>query len=300
MGGRLAGWLFVGGLTAGATLVASPQTFRSRVELVHLPVVVLGRADEPVRGLHADDFEVLDGGQPQPIVSFAEGPPGPSVPLHLGLMLDKSESMDRDIKDASDAAIRFVDELTEVKDITFVEFDQSVRIARFEPPSYPQLIERIRSKAVGQTTALFDAMARYADATIARPGQHLLLVYTDGGDSSRGASAADVRDRLRLGNVMVYAVGYLDHQYGNDRARQQAVLSQLARETGGEAYFPSSPRDTMRFYEQIRAEVQARYTIGYARPDGDARGRFQKVAVRLRRADLRTAKVRTRSGYIGQ
>lgn len=285
-------------VTAVAVLGGAPQTFRSGVALVHLPVVVLDRAGAPVRGLTADDFEVRDGGVVREVVSFAEGPPGPSVPLHLGLMLDKSESMEKDIKSASDAAIDLIDALPEARDVTFVEFDTGVRIARFEPPSYPRLFERIRARALGPLTALYDAMGHYAAGTRERPGQHLLLVYTDGGDSSRGLNANDVRDLLRLGNVIVYTVGYLDHATGSDRARQQAVLSQLARETGGDAFFPSGEKDTQRIYRQIRAEIEGRYTIGYVRPVEATPGRFQRVDVRLRREGIAGARVRTRSGYV--
>ncbi len=266
--------------------------------MVHLPVVVLGRGDVPVRGLAAEDFVVVDGGKAQAIVTFAEGPPGPTVPLHLGLLLDKSESMERASKDAAAAAVSLVEALAEAKDVTLVEFDSGIRVARFEPPSYGRLFERIRDPTLGRMTALYDAMGHYIASTRQRPGQHLLIVHTDGGDSSSVLTAAAVRDALRMGHVMVYVLGYLDHQYGSDRARQQAVLSQLARETGGDAFFPSSPKDAARMSSQIRAEVEGRYTIGYVRPAPAAAGQFRKVEVRVRRPGLQGARVRTRSGYL--
>jgi VWFA-related protein len=49
-----------------------PPTFRSGVDVVVLDVTVLDQNRQPVRGLRAADFTVLEDGTPQPIVSVAE------------------------------------------------------------------------------------------------------------------------------------------------------------------------------------------------------------------------------------
>lgn len=275
----------------------SQQPFRSAVDVVHLPVVVLDRRGAPVRGLTAHDFQVREAGVPQPISSFAEGPPGADVPLHLGLMLDKSESMEQVSRDAATAAVRFVEAVGEARDVTFVEFESSIRLARFEAPSYPQLFTRIRAKGRGRLTALYDAMGHYAASIHERPGQHLLVLYTDGGDTSSRLSVSEIRDTLRLGNVMLYVIGYLETASASDRARFRGVLTELARETGGEAFYPSSARDTAKFYEQIEAEIAGRYTIGYVRSAATTRSGFTRVEVTLRRS-LAGTQVRTRRGYM--
>lgn len=298
-------------LVAAAATLSAQQTFQARSAFVHLPVVVTDRQGAPIAGLQAGDFEILDGGVSQPIVSFAAGggegtrTPAPLegardvpvVPLHLGVMLDKSQSMDLDAKAAATAVIDFVEAMPEAADVTLVEFDSSVRMSRYEPASYVRLFERIREPLPGETTALFDALGRYVQASWERTGQHVLVVYTDGGDSGRGLNAADVQALLRRGNVLVYTIVYLENQSPGDRVRSRAVLTQLPRETGGEAFFPSSGRDIAAIYERIRAEMAARYTLGYVMPSDATSGQFRRVTVRLRgSADGR--RVRTRSGYV--
>jgi len=73
--------LRLGALAVVVTVVGLPQappsvnqqppTFRTGVDIVQLDVTVLDKDRQPVRGLTADDFTILDKGKPQPIVAFS-------------------------------------------------------------------------------------------------------------------------------------------------------------------------------------------------------------------------------------
>jgi VWFA-related protein len=60
------------------------QTFRAAVDVVRLDVSVLDKHREPVRGLRASDFTVLEDGQPRPVVAFSAvelpAAPAPGTP----------------------------------------------------------------------------------------------------------------------------------------------------------------------------------------------------------------------------
>src|SRR5688572_474364 len=47
------------------------QIFRTGVDLVRLDVSVLDKNRQPIHGLRAEDFTVLEDGKPQPVVAFA-------------------------------------------------------------------------------------------------------------------------------------------------------------------------------------------------------------------------------------
>ncbi len=288
-------------MAAGTLVAAAPaQQFRSGVDIVRLPVVVSDRHGLPVRGLTPADFDVRDDGQPVTITYFAAGGgDADAVPLHLGLLLDTSESMGSDLKAASEAAIRFVRAVEEAEDATFIDFDTAVRVGRFAPPSYPMLFERIRSREARGFTALYDAIGVYIEAALRRGGQHALVLFTDGGDTMSRMDYGTLQTLLRAGNVVVYAIGYLEHQPSATRAAQQSRLLQIAAETGGQAHFLTSRQDLDRLYTKIREDLLFRYTLGFARPPaGDGPARFRQVEVRLIRPEHRGATVRTRSGYL--
>ncbi len=276
---------------------AAPQVFRDRVDLVSLPVIVTGRDGQIVRGLKPENFEIREDGEPQRILSFAEGASGHPPPLHLGLLLDTSESMQNDLEVASEAAIRFARALDEARDVTLVDFDTAIRIGRFGPSDLPRLFERIRDRHAGGATALYDAVGLYVQGTLDRDGQHVLLLYTDGGDTTSAMTFGRLDELLRYAHVMVYAVGYLDHQPRGDRIAQQLRVRQIAHDTGGQAFFPTSKNDIDEIYAKILDELVSRYTIGYTSTNPRADGKFRKVEVRLVGPDVDHATLRTRPGY---
>ena len=68
-----------------------------------------------------------------------------------------------DLKDARAAAVKFVNALDGAADVTLVDFDTQVRVARFGPADYPRLVERIRQRKPDGMTALYDAIGVYLD-----------------------------------------------------------------------------------------------------------------------------------------
>lgn len=275
-------------------LRATQQTFRSSTDVVLLPVTVTGRGDELVRGLSVDDFVVLEDGTPQDVTLFAEGAMGDAVPLHLGLLLDTSGSMERDLSDAATAAIRFVNQLDEAVDVTFVEFSSEVRVSRFSPASYPMLFERVRQPSAGGATALYDAVGMYLAAASSQDGQKVLLLYTDGEDSTSSLSYGRLSEMLRLSDVVVYSIGYLDALYGRSRGMSQLRLNDLSHQTGGQSFYPMGKSALDEIYVRIREELSSRYTLGYVSTNRVADGAWRKVEVKTTRSGT---KVRTRPGY---
>jgi len=282
-------------LAAGAS--AQKQTFRSAVDLVYFGVSVLDKQGHPVTGLTADDFDVFENGKKQSLQYFAVGDPDASPPLHLGLLLDTSGSMADDLRDARSASIKFVNTLERAADVTLVDFDTEVRVARFGQEAYEHLVERIRMRKADGWTALYDAMGVYLNGAQDQDGQKILVLYTDGGDTRSSLTFRDALDLLKASDVTVYAVGYLEHQSSSGRAQQRMELDRFATMTGGQAYFPVAGRNLAETFDRIQKEIAARYSLGYVSSDPRTDGAWRSVEIKLRRADLKGVRLRTRSGY---
>jgi Ca-activated chloride channel family protein len=297
---RARAWLAIAGVCGAAAVSAQqPQqpTFRGSVDLVNFGVMVVDRQGKPVSGLTADDFEIVENGKKQAVSYFAVGTPEPAPPLHLGLLLDTSGSMADDLKDARSAAVTFVNALDGAADFTLVDFDTQVRVARFGAADYPRLVERIRERKADGWTALYDAVGVYLDGAQRLEGQKVLVLYTDGGDTTSAMSFREVLDLVKASDVTVYAVGYLEHQSSGGRVQQRADLERLAGMTGGLAFFPAVGKDLEGVFDRIRGELAARYSLGYVSTDTRTDGAWRGVEIKLRRTDLKGVKLRTRTGY---
>jgi Ca-activated chloride channel homolog len=282
---------------ATITVTAGQQTFRTAIDLVHFAVVVTDRQGSPISGLTADDFDIKEAGKPQTIKFFTAGDPAAAPPLHLGFLLDTSGSMEEDLKDVRTSAIKFLNAMDQAEDITLVDFDTEVRKATYSGGEYARLIERIRERKADGMTALYDALAVYLSGTADLTGQKVLIMYTDGGDTRSTLTISEVNDLLRASDVTVYVVGYLEHQMSSGRLNQRMELTRFAAITGGLALFPTSIKEVDKMYEKIEREIAARYSLGYTSTDDRSDGTWRNVEIRLKRPDLKGAKLRTRDGY---
>jgi Ca-activated chloride channel homolog len=278
------------------TVRAQQPTFRTAVDLVHFGVSVLDKQGKPVTGLKAEDFQVIENGKPQLLKYFAVGEPEEAPPLHLGLLLDTSGSMAGDIKDARTAAVKFVNALDHAADVTLVDFDTEVRVARFGPNDYPRLVERIRGRTPDGWTALYDAIGVYLNGAQSQDGQKVLVLYTDGGDTRSSLTFHDMLTLCKASDVTVYAIGYMEHQ-GSGRMQQRSELERVATLTGGQAYFPGQGKDLEGVFDKIERELAARYALGYVSTNLRTDGAWRGVDIKLLRPDLKGVKLRTRTGY---
>jgi Ca-activated chloride channel homolog len=284
-------------VTAVSAATLQAQTFRVGVDLVHFGVTVTDKQGQPITGLTEEDFEVIERGKPQRIKFFAKGDTALAPPLHLGFLLDTSGSMSADMKDVRTAAVKFLNKNEHAVDVTLVDFDTEVRVARYDGNDYPRLIERIRARKPDGWTALYDAMGVYLDGASHVEGQKVLVAYTDGGDTRSSLNAGELSDLLKASDVTMYVIGYLENQSSSVRNNVRMELMRFAGLTGGQAFFPTSVKEVEGMYDKIQREIEARYTIGYSSTDERTDGAWRQVEVKLKRDDLKSAKLRTRAGY---
>ena len=272
--------------------------FRAGVDLVNIGVTVTDRKGQLVTGLGPEDLEIYEDGRKQTISVFLAGnAAAAAAEMHLGVLLDVSESMGEDIRFTRTAAIKFLNTLTDAVDVTVVDFDTEVRAARFSQNEFARLVERIRQQKTTGMTALYDAIGVYLDGAGGQTGRKVMLLYTDGGDTQSSLRFNELLDLLKASDVTVYAVGALEHQSGVARERARSILQTIAETTGGKAFFPTTVKALDDMYDKVVAEVRAQYTIGYVSTNTRTDGAWRKVEIRPR--NRRDMTLRARKGYFG-
>ena len=288
---------------AVSLLLLLPQqvpVFRTGVDLVNIGVTITDRKGNLVTDLTAEEFEIYEDGKKQTLRYFAAGDPvGPDQPgpeLHLGVVIDVSESMGEDMSFSKTASIKFLNRLVDATDITVVDFDTEVRVARYSQNEFARVVERIRQKKASGFTALYDAIGVYLDGAGGQDGRKVMLLYTDGGDTRSALSFSELIDLLKASDVTVYAVGELEHQPQSVKNDQRMKLQQIAEVTGGEAFFPAMVKELDSVYDKVVAQIRAQYTLGYHSTNEKTDGAWRKVDVKVLKKDMR---VRARKGYFG-
>jgi Ca-activated chloride channel family protein len=242
------------GFLAFASSVAAQRVFRTGVDLATVGVTVTDRKGNIVTDLTRNDFEVFEDGKKQAIEFFAQGDGDTAPPMHLGLMIDASGSMQNDMKLAQGAAIKFLNMLPAAEDITLVDFDTQVRITRYPQRDFARLVERIRLRKADGFTALYDALGTYLDGADSLDGRKVMVMYTDGGDTRSALSMSETLELLKASNVTVYAIGLIENT-GSYRGQMQLTLQRIAEATGGQAFFPTAMKDVENAYARVLAVI---------------------------------------------
>ena len=271
-------------------------SYKTGIDVAGFTVTVVNRAGDNVENLKADDFEVLEDGVPQSVTYFMTGAGESAVPLHIGLLFDTSESMDRDLAFSRNAAIKFLKMFSKALDFTLVEFADDVRAARFAQAEFPRLVERIRSGKAKGRTSLYDAVTVYLSSAFDQTGRKVLVIFTDGDDTSSSRRWDETLRLLRASDVTIYPMGFLTNR-GSARLLLQSKLNEIARLTGGRAVFPSSMKELDPMYAAIAAEVQGQYVLGYVPTNAVRDGKWRKVEIKLKRPPSERLQLRTREGY---
>ena len=270
---------------SGAERVAAGQqpAFAARVESVRVDVLVLDNG-RPILGLRPADFEIVDNGVPQQVdlVSFE------SIPLTVVLALDMSDSVaGEQLEQLQDAGRGVVTGLAHGDQAALVTFSSAV--TRAAPLTTDiALIGAALDDAWGAgATSVIDGV--YAAMMIGEEdaSRALVIVFSDGLDTSSWLSAERVLDSARRGDAVVYSVGVGD-------GRGSSFLHDVASATGGTAYKVDSTRDLRATFVRILDEFRHRYLVSYT-PRAVSRDGWHRLEVRVKN---RRATIKARPGYL--
>jgi Ca-activated chloride channel family protein len=285
-------------------------TFRGGSDAVRVFVTVTDRDGRLVTTLTKDNFEVRDDGKPQPITQFDNTP----QPIRLIVLLDVSGSMEGNLPLLRAAAAQLFGRLRADDEARVGSFGHDVTISPTFTHDADALIAALpRTIAPDAPTPLWRAIDQAVDAFGHEDDRRkAILVLSDGKDTGqqsfrqRPVSQAEVIDRAREEDVMIYGVGMRSRGTrsmppGGPGGMQALLLADLpdpglarvAEESGG-GYIEIRPsQDLGAAFAGVADELHTQYLVAFAPPKRD--GKVHDVSVRVAEKGM---KARAKKSYV--
>jgi VWFA-related protein len=271
------------GLVTHPVAVSQQPVFSSRAEIVRVDVLVL-KDGKPMRNLGAADFEIKDNGVLQQVELLS----AEELPLNVVLALDHSDSLTGNgLRDLQNAGRALLDGLTDRDGAALVTFGSAVTAASELTRDREAVRSALERPASGGLTALIDGCFAGLMLGASEVGRSLLLVFSDGLDTSSFLTADAVLGSAKRADVVTYGV------VAGDKPRQ-SFLRDLTQATGGDVIEVGGTKDVGATFIRLLNEYRQRYLLSYT-PTGVARTGWHQIDVRVKQ---RNVTVRARPGYL--
>jgi Ca-activated chloride channel family protein len=275
-----------------AVVAAQQPTFKAGTRLVSMFATVTDAQGRLVPNLVKEDFEILDNDKAQPIVFFQDE----IQPITVVVMLDTSGSMTASISLLKKAAEQFLLRLLPADKGRVGAFNDKIDLNSRFTNDRDELISAAKDLDYGNGTRLWDAVALALDELQGKDGRRVILVFTDGDDTSSRVRMGTVMDRARADDVMVYAIG-LESRYFNGqqqvRTRPDSGLKKIAEETGGGYFELKNSADLAPTFTRVAQELHSQYVLGFSPTQLD--GRVHKLMLKLKQPGMMA---RARRSYL--
>ena len=325
-------------LTVGAasmTALAQDFTLSVDVPVVSLDVSITDEAGHPVDGLRAEDFEIMENGEPQQIRYFGSS----TAPYHVYLLFDSSGSTRHKWDFMRRAAAGFVEFIKPQDRVSIGIFDARLKTLTDWGDSREETLAALSPLTNGWRSAGTTEFYRSVENAVKKSfsgirERRAVIVLTDGRDTSlyreiiRHNRVMEPEEDRRFNGlhrtamekgIPVYFIaintdlnlegnteGADEHRnlkiiYGESPVPERYLeqvrirMERVAEISGGQVLFPETLDDIVPLFEQIGRTLGHAYSIGYIPEIEGPDPQLRRIVVK---ADNQTYQVRqSRAGY---
>jgi Ca-activated chloride channel family protein len=270
-------------------------------DLVTVLTSVYDSTGNHVNNLTREDFQIFEDNKPQDIQGLYRED---QLPLKLVFLFDTSLSIKHRFDFEQRAAAQFFRQVMRPGDqAAIISVSTDPRIELQYTSDVDKMVGTLSRLQPGGSTSLYSAMIVAAKYLRPAEGRHVMVVLSDGDDTSSAATLAQALNEVQKSDAMVYAV----HSTGVAASVNvqdlggEFVLKAMSEDTGGRSFFPpiykeqeKEVRDLDEIYRRIAAEVRAQYVLTYYSNTESRDRKFRSIRVELKKAGLQ---VRARRGY---
>ena len=288
--------------TAAAQSVNAQEepVFRANVQLVRILATVKDPGGALVGSLEKPDFEVRDNGILQQISIFERQT---DQPLSVAVLIDNSGSTAKDLKFETDSVTRFLRVLLKEGNpqdaVALYSFNWEIVKQNTFTRNVAAIEHSLRILRGEAGTSLYDAILLAARDIEDRQGRKVLVIVTDGGDTTSHSDFQRATEAAQLADAVIYPVLVvpITNEAGRNVGGENA-LTTLAERTGGRVFAPSLGAALDQTFDQIIKDLRTQYLLGFYPKDvPPAKDRFHFLQISVSDPKLQ---VKARNGYYGE
>ncbi|HEV8384121.1 MAG TPA: VWA domain-containing protein [Candidatus Acidoferrales bacterium] len=292
---------------------------RRTVDLVTVDVVVTDARGNYLGNLKRENFRVLEDGAERPIANFAAS----EAPALVLVLVETGPAVYLIQQQYLGAARTLLEGLGASDWVGLAAYDQTPRVVRTltqQKSDVLSSLQMIRYNLGNSELYFFRSLSTALDWLDPIPGRKSLVVLTTGLDTERPRRWEALEEKLRSCEVVVYPIALggslrsfrkakhpeMDEGTGLSFAQADRDLKEIARLTGGRAYFPKRAQDFSGIYRDLSSTVRHQYSLGFT--PGARDGRFHQIEVQVLDANghvlapaensKRGYRIRARQGYV--
>ncbi len=298
-------------LLTSLAFAQDPPPIKVEVNLVNVPFTVRDGRGQWITNLAAEDFEVLEDGQPQRISFFSKAS---DSPLSIAVVADISGSQEDFLKDHRRDLRDFLKTVMTSRDQAMLAcFGNSIRLVSNFNQKADDLDEALKdyqkAKNVSQFpklgppelrsggTAFYDAIMHSARQLVGQQGRRAIILFSDGEDNSSASNMLEAIEAAQETGVTIFTMRYTEIKKGVWTARNKygrSVMSRMAAESGGLAFDAGESSGLRDSFRQIADMLRSTYDLAYSSNQGERDGSFRKIRIRAKQPGLT---LRHKTGY---
>jgi len=287
-------------LSGALTARAQPADIRVDVNLVRVVTTVKNPAGQLVGTLSKEDFTIYDNNVPQQIAVFERRT---EQPLSVSLLIDISGSTAKDLKYEVESVTKFLHALFaegNPKDaVALYSFNYQVIKHNHFTRNAASIEHSMHTLKAEAGTSLYDAIYLTARDLEYRDGRRIMVIVTDGGDTTSSMDFHKALEAAQLADSVIYPI--LVVPIANDAGRNvggENALTTLVAGTGGRVFAPTLGAELDKAFTDLIQDLRTQYLLAYYPKDVPlTKNRFHQLDVRVRNSQLR---VSARNGYYGE
>jgi VWFA-related protein len=265
--------------TAGQAGQEATPTFVKQVNEVSLIFTVTDKNGQYIPNLRQSDFALLDDHKaPSRVISFHQQI---NLPLRVGIVIDTSTSIHQRFQFEQQSASEFLLEILKTRsDRAFVMgFNETQRVYQDWTNNLDGLQTGVDRMSPGGGTALYTAVyVACRDKMLSERGpepvRKAIVLISDGNDNVSLATQDEAIKKCQQAETIIYAIST---NWTPSRGKGDKALTQMAEQTGGQAFFPPSVEEMSNSFHQIEEELRSQYALVYTPADFKFDGGYRPI-----------------------